>query len=323
MPDKIDCRIGAITHRSSSSHPHLSHHYLFETRRLQPFSLVPHPEHSLDSVLDIAEMSAVDSNGPHPSSPSSSPRTKPASAVSSRQPQRGILRQQSSDSLTSAAPSSTSSLPPLTLDPATATSAAAADSLPSPSAAAIAAAASPLPLHRQWTFHFSLPSENPQRGKWDETAITPVCDVATVQQFWYVFHTLARPTSLPLRADVHVFLRTVQPTWEEPANASGGRWLIEYKRGEEDALSAAWLSTLLAIVGEQFTDSEEVMGVVLSVRKGKNKLQLWTRNGSRREETIRLGREWKAAVDYNSKIGYMTHDDSKKYSAEMKSRFEV
>ena len=261
-------------------------------------------------------MSAVDSNGPHPASPSSSPRTKPASALSSRQPQKGILRQQSSEAAASA--SSSSSLLPLNLDTANAASSA-SDSVPSPSAAATA----PLPLHRQWTFHFSLPSENPQRGKWDETAITPVCDVATIQQFWYVFHTLARPTSLPLRADVHFFLKTVQPTWEEPANAVGGRWLIEYKRGEEDTLSAAWLSTLLAIVGEQFTDSEEVMGVVLSVRKGKNKLQLWTRNGSRREETIRLGREWKAAVDYNSKIGYMTHDDSKKYSAEMKSRYEL
>ena len=261
-------------------------------------------------------MSAVDSNGPHPSSPSSSPRTKPASALSSRQPQKGILRQQSSDSTTS----SSSSLPPLSLDPATATSST-ADSAPSPSAAA--AAAAPLPLHRQWTFHFSLPSENPQRGKWDETAITPVCDVASVQQFWYVFHTLARPTSLPMRADVHFFVRTVQPTWEEPANAAGGRWLIEYKRGEEDTLSASWLSTLLAIIGEQFTDSEEVMGVVLSIRKGKNKLQLWTRNGLRREETMRLGREWKAALDYSSKIGYMTHDDSKKYSAEMKSRYEL
>ena len=260
-------------------------------------------------------MSAADGSGSQTSSPSSSPRTKAASALPSRPPQKGILRQPSIDS----ASSTSSQLPPLNLDPASST----ADSALSPSAASSAAASAPLPLHRQWTYHFSLPSENPQRGKWDESAITPVSDVATVQQFWYMFHTLARPTSLPLRADVHFFLRSVQPTWEEPANASGGRWLIEYKRGEEEALSGAWLNTLLAIVGEQFTDSDEVMGVVLSVRKGKNKLQLWTRNGSRREETIRLGREWKAAVEYGSRIGYMTHDDSKKYSAEMKSRYEL
>ena len=141
----------------------------------------------------------------------------------------------------------------------------------------------------------------------DESSITAIVNVQTVEHFWGAFHALAKPTSLPLRADVHFFLTKVQPTWEEPSNALGGRWLIEYKRGEEDALNAAWTMTLLALIGEQFTDSEEMMGVVLSIRKGKNKLQVWTRTGNRREEQMRIGREWKDFVDYRGRIGYMLY----------------
>ena len=177
------------------------------------------------------------------------------------------------------------------------------------------------PLHRAWTFHFSLPSE---KKSWDESSITQVCSVQTVEHFWAVFQALAKPTSLPARADVHFFLTNVQPTWEEPANAMGGRWLIEYKRGEEEALNAAYTLTLLALIGEQWTDGEEMMGCVLSLRKGKNKLHIWTRTGAKREEQMRIGREWKDIVDYRGgKIGYMTHEDSKKYSQEMKTKYEV
>jgi translation initiation factor 4E len=176
-------------------------------------------------------------------------------------------------------------------------------------------------LHRQWTFHFSLPSND--KSRWDESAITPVVDVATVENFWFAYTAIAKPTTLPLRSDLHLFIKGIQPTWEEPANHHGGRWLVEYKRGEDEVLCAAWLSTLLALIGEAFTDSEEMMGVVLSVRKQKNKLQIWTKTGNRREETIRVGREWKEVIDYRGRIGYMTHEDSKKYSAEMKSRYEA
>ena len=157
----------------------------------------------------------------------------------------------------------------------------------------------------------------------DETSITPVCSVQSVEHFWWVYQSLAKPTSLPLRADVHFFLTNVQPTWEEPANALGGRWVIEYKRGEEDALNLAYTLTLLALIGEAFSDSEEVMGVVLSIRKGKNKLYVWTKTGSRREEQMRIGKEWKDIAEYRGRIGYMLHEDSKKYSAEMKSRYEI
>ena len=150
-----------------------------------------------------------------------------------------------------------------------------------------------------------------------------MCSVQSVEHFWFVYQSLAKPTSLPMRADVHFFLTNVQPTWEEPANHHGGRWIIEYKRGEEDVLNLAYTLTLLALIGEAFTDSDEMMGVVLSIRKGKNKLQVWTRTGSKREEAMRIGREWKEVTEYRGRIGYMTHDDSKKYSVEQKAKYEL
>ena len=37
---------------------------------------------------------------------------------------------------------------------------------------------------------------------------------------------------------------------------------------------------LMALIGEQFDDTEEICGVVVSVRQRQDKLALWTRNAS-------------------------------------------
>jgi len=167
-------------------------------------------------------------------------------------------------------------------------------------------ATAPHPLHRSWTFTYSLPKPG---GGWEEAAITSIVDVSTIEQFWGAFNSLTKPTSLPPRSDLHFFQSGVSPTWEDPANVNGGRWQIEYKKNEEEMFLQSWVNSLLALIGEQFTDGDEVMGVVLNIRKNR-RIQLWTRSTT--AATKRAGVEWKDFVGYKQKIGFVSFADCKK-----------
>lgn len=85
------------------------------------------------------------------------------------------------------------------------------------------------------------------------------------------------------------------------------QWVIEYKRSEDAVLDNAWLNTLLSMIGETFTDPSEVVGCVVSARRGKNRLALWTRTASDRDTTVRIGREWKNVIESRFKIYYQSH----------------
>lgn len=51
------------------------------------------------------------------------------------------------------------------------------------------------------------------------------------------------------------------------------------------------------MIGEQFDDSEEICGVVVSPRKaGQNKLALWTRTAKDREKQKRIGMYFKTSL---------------------------
>ena len=51
----------------------------------------------------------------------------------------------------------------------------------------------------------------------------------------------------------------VKPTWEDPANKQGGKWMIRLKKG---LASSYWEEIVLAIIGEQFDVGNEICGAV-------------------------------------------------------------
>lgn len=55
----------------------------------------------------------------------------------------------------------------------------------------------------------------------------------------------------------HVFKHGVKPTWEDPANARGGAWIVRLRKG---LAARFWEELLLAMVGEQFESGAEVRG---------------------------------------------------------------
>lgn len=118
-----------------------------------------------------------------------------------------------------------------------------------------------------------------------EKTLHPIAAVDNVEDFFSVYSHLKRPSTLPLVSDYHLFKRGVRPIWEDDDNKRGGKWIVRLKKGVSDRY---WEDLLLAVIGDQFAEaSEDVCGVVLSVRNGEDILSIWTANDGGRVLRIR------------------------------------
>ncbi|KAJ6318795.1 hypothetical protein OIU76_014196, partial [Salix suchowensis] len=90
-----------------------------------------------------------------------------------------------------------------------------------------------------------------------------------------LYEQVFKPSKLPGNADFHLFKDGIEPKWEDPVCASGGKWSVTSSR--KDNLDTMWLETMMALIGEQFDEADEICGVVASVRQRQDKLALWTK----------------------------------------------
>ncbi|GMH29172.1 hypothetical protein Nepgr_031015 [Nepenthes gracilis] len=163
-------------------------------------------------------------------------------------------------------------------------------------------------LERKWTFWF----DNQSRAKgaaWG-TSLRKVYTFDTVEEFWCLYDQIFKPSKLPANADFHLFKAGIEPKWEDPECANGGKWTVTIS-GKAN-LDNMWLETLMALIGEQFDENEEICGVVASVRLRQDKLSLWTKNASNEAAQMSIGRKWKDILDVTDGINYSFHDDSRK-----------
>ena len=82
-----------------------------------------------------------------------------------------------------------------------------------------------------------------------------------------------------MKADYHLFKKGVRPEWEDHQNKHGGKWSYSFRDKRSVAIDELWLHAQLAAIGETLEndDDNEVMGVVVNVRKGFYRIGLWTR----------------------------------------------
>ena len=104
-----------------------------------------------------------------------------------------------------------------------------------------------------------------------------IATFGTVEKFWRIYSHLARPNSLKIATDLHVFKEGIKPLWEHDANKNGGRWLVHLRKG---LANRCWENILLAMLGEQFMVGEEICGAMVSVRFNEDILSLWHRNSN-------------------------------------------
>ncbi|KAJ6792571.1 eukaryotic translation initiation factor [Iris pallida] len=176
----------------------------------------------------------------------------------------------------------------------------------------------PHKLERKWTFWFDKPKQ--QGAAWG-TSLREVYTFDTVEEFWCLYDQIFRPSKLPANADFHCFKSGIEPKWEDPECANGGKWSITTSR--KPSLDTMWLETLMALIGEQFDESEEICGIVASVRQRGDKLALWTKTASNEAVQMSIGKKWKEIIDVTDKIMYNFHDDSRSKAGSRAVRYNI
>jgi translation initiation factor 4E len=113
----------------------------------------------------------------------------------------------------------------------------------------------------------------------------------------------------------------VRPEWEDAQNKHGGKWAFQFKDKKAINIDALWLHVMLAAIGENLEDEEdnEVMGVVVNVRRGFYRIGLWTRtvgkpkSGEQGKETLsKIGKRFKQALQLkeNDAVEFSGHTDA-------------
>ncbi|KAJ7954664.1 putative Eukaryotic translation initiation factor 4e [Quillaja saponaria] len=174
-------------------------------------------------------------------------------------------------------------------------------------------------LERKWTFWYDNTSKPKQGAAWG-SSLRKAYTFDTVEDFWSFYDQVLKPSKLPGNADFHLFKAGVEPKWEDPECANGGKWTVTSNRKPD--LDTMWLETLMALMGEQFDEADEICGVVASVRQRQDKISLWTKTASNEALQMSIGRKWKEIIDITDKITYTFHDDSRRERSR-KSRYDV
>ncbi|KAG4945741.1 hypothetical protein JHK82_041787 [Glycine max] len=177
----------------------------------------------------------------------------------------------------------------------------------------------PHPLENSWTFWFDNPSAKSKQAAWG-SSIRPIYTFATVEEFWSIYNNIHHPSKLGVGADFHCFKHKIEPKWEDPICANGGKWTMTFQRGKSDT---SWLYTLLAMIGEQFDHGDEICGAVVNVRSRQEKIAIWTKNASNEAAQVSIGKQWKEFLDYNDTIGFIFHEDAKKLDRGAKNKYVV
>jgi len=140
----------------------------------------------------------------------------------------------------------------------------------------------------------------------------PIESFGTVERFWQVYDHIVRPNDFKTSADYHLFREGIKPTWEDPQNNKGGKWMLRLKT--KGLTSRYWEELVLAMVGEQFdVGQQEVCGAVVSVRHNEDIISVWNKNADNIEATTKIRDQMKKVLSLppSITIEYKKHVDAK------------
>jgi translation initiation factor 4E len=105
----------------------------------------------------------------------------------------------------------------------------------------------------------------------------------------------------------------------------GGKWTAMLAKGNNQLLDANWLHSVLACIGEQFPDGDEVCGVVVNVRPKNNRISVWTRTASNEAAQVAIGKQLKEifGMPETARLGFLAHSDAKRDDRKAKDRYTV
>ncbi|KAI7906403.1 translation initiation factor eIF 4e-like domain-containing protein [Cokeromyces recurvatus] len=176
------------------------------------------------------------------------------------------------------------------------------------------------PLQNTWTLWFDNPGKKANAASWSQN-LKEIVDVNTVEDFWGVHNNIVKVNHLEISSNYHVFKKGIRPEWEDPANANGGKFSIQFPRNRTgEAINDYWLNLILTMLGEQFKYEDEICGAVVSVRRVFYRVALWIKSSEKNETTETIGRQLKEFLNLNSSlvVEFTPHGDSAAKSGENK-----
>lgn len=155
---------------------------------------------------------------------------------------------------------------------------------------------------------------NNKSKAWEDN-LQHVISFRTVEEFWAVYNHIEMASRLQAGLDYALFRSGTRPAWEDTANKTGGRWIVNlnsrnYRKTHLDRL---WLEVMLLIIGEDFDTTEEsslVVGAVVSIRFKDDRIAIWTTDASQQQNQMNIGYQIKRRLglpDVN--FNYEAHQD--------------
>lgn len=147
------------------------------------------------------------------------------------------------------------------------------------------------PLRQDWSISY-VHRPPGAKGIDYEKEIRKVATFGSIESFLHLYSHLTPPNELPPVTDVLVFVSRIgRPgVWEEMRD--GGKFTLRLVHGITPLL---YESLLLSLIGDQFEESDNVVGCVLSVRQTEDILSVWVeeegdgvRSGALKEKILSL-----------------------------------
>lgn len=91
--------------------------------------------------------------------------------------------------------------------------------------------------------------------------------------------------------------------WEDPANENGGKWTVLFKGTNPALLDRSWMWLVLALVGEELDENNDITGAVCSTRPKGDRISLWLRNKHDVDLVNKLGRKLAHLLDVEKEPG--------------------
>lgn len=127
-----------------------------------------------------------------------------------------------------------------------------------------------------------------------------------------LFNNLMEPSKLPPNNTYNLFKYGIEPKWEDPQNEAGGEWRLSVPGSYKTQLDEYWVNTLLTVIGEGFgpDESDDIAGIVLNIKRGNDRIAIWTKNGLNQQLQESIGRRWRETASILPKIEYIAFKDA-------------
>lgn len=166
------------------------------------------------------------------------------------------------------------------------------------------------PLQKRWSLWFKKDSAGASSWVGGQKLVH---SFQTVEDFWSLFNYIQPANQLTRGSDYSLFKEDIKPSWEDPINANGGRWILTMHKksfDEKTNIDKYWLETVLLMIGEGFEDDvgEYVVGAVVSIRAKCNRVAVWTTTCDQ-EPANSIGKTFKSRLMLppNMTISFQTH----------------